>query len=133
MRTIKPLTLFVLKADNGKELDNTIDSFGDVIEEIVLLDNRNLEKAVKKCKTEWYGYVFSDECLEKDLTEALPLYFNQKVFDVIVLLQRQVKGDNIKFYQSPRLFKRKIKLKGMVPLKNNYNFVRALDGFLEMS
>ena len=129
---MNPLTLYIMRSDNGVHCPQSIPSFGGVVENSIHLEDRALSKAVRKCETKWFGYIFSNEFLEIDLAESLPLYFDQEFYDVIILMQRAGKGENVKFYQSPRLFKRNILLKGMVPLHKNFNHVRALDGFLEV-
>lgn len=127
---MKPLTLYIMKSDDGVVHPDSIMSFGDVIEETVYVKDRKLDKTVKGCSTDWFCYIFSNEYIEKELRDALPLYFYQDVYDIIVFMQKAIRGNNIKFYQSPRLFRRNIKLKGMLPCQKNLPHIRALDGFL---
>lgn len=129
---MKPLTLYIMKSDNMVVCPESVVSFGGVVEEVIFLDNRNLEEAVKSCKTRWFGYIFSNEYLQVDLGVELLLYLEQDKFDVIIFMQRLLVDDKFKFLQSPRLFKREIKLKGMYPLTKNFTHIRALDGFVEI-
>ena len=130
---MKPLTLYIMVADkNHLPLGTIQDSVGDVVETYVLLNHRNLAEFVKDCETDWYMYLFDNEYLSKELTDALPVLMKSN-FDVWVMFEKQNIGDDkYRYGRSPRLFKKGIELKGMVPLKLNELIVeKVLDGFVE--
>ena len=130
---MKPLTLYIMVADkNHLPLHIITDSVGDMVETYVLFDHRNLAEFAKDCKTDWYMYLFDNEYLSKELTDALPVLMESD-FDVWVMFEKQNIGDGkYRYGRSPRLFKKGVELKGMVPLKLNELLVeKVLDGFVE--
>jgi len=131
---MKPLTVYIMPADKNEiPLAKIMESFGDVVEEFVLMPNRDLSESVKRCQTEWYMYVFSNEYLSEELMEALPLLMDQNDYEVFVIYEREtINKVERKYGQSPRLFKSHIELNGMMPVLSDENVLqRAIDGFLE--
>ena len=133
---MKPLTVYIMDGDKNHlplhTITNSIDSDFKIVEEVCLLPHRNLDKAVKDCRTKWFMYVFDNEYLSVDLSSILPqliLLSN----DVYVFYERELMvGGDYKYGQSPRLFKKGIELNGMSPLNINKLVVqRVLDGFVE--
>ena len=132
---MKPLTVYIMDGDkNHLPLATIMNSFDDYVEEFTLMPNRDLASAVDNCQTDWYMYLFDNETLSEGLRKALPILMESN-FDGWVMLERQTNDEGqIVYGRSPRLFKRDIKLKGMVPLNVDELLVeKVLDGFLEQS
>ena len=133
---MRPLTLYIMTCDVPEAdlpLETIMDSVGDVVETYALLNHRNLAEFAKDCQTDWYMYLFSNEKLDDNLKNVLPLLLESD-FDVWVMFEQKKLKNEIKYGLSPRLFKKGIKLQGMVPiLDDQMSLEKALDGFVEQN
>jgi len=131
---MRPLTLYIMESDNQVyNVPRLVSSFGDVVETIIRVPDRNLAEAVKGCETEWYGYMYSNEFLSEEYVEALPIMLGNNGFDIEAWVLFEKRGEEGKetYGMSPRLFKRNIELQGMLPLvSSKERLQRSLDGFV---
>lgn len=127
------LTLYVFPADSdveAKNFDNTVNSFGFIADEAILVKDRNISELAKQCKTQWFGYIFTDECLSMELAFGLPNFLVSN-YDVIICMRRHF-GNKIS--RSPRFFRNHVQIKdgSMLPIKTgDIQMITALDGFIE--
>lgn len=81
----------------------------------------------------WFGYIYDNEIISKDLQKALPTLFNHEENDFYVFYRKEGPEDKLSVSKSPRIFRRHVQLKAglLVPvnpfLKNEY----ILDGWLK--
>ena len=122
------LTIFIIPADNSIDLQKAVRSVIRVADTVIPLNHRNIEKELFRVKTSWFGYIFSDEYLSVDLQRALPFHLRMNKADCLSIL-RKVTED--KYTQSPRIFRKYVKIDVMQPISSEaYIFDRILDGFV---
>lgn len=131
------LTLFVITCDCAEkhEPDKAIKSFGDIVCIFCKMTHRNIRKEILQnpITTDWYGYLFSDEILDKEAVKALPIFLEQGGFDSLVLMKKEMNNGKPRFTQAPRIFHKSIKLEDNTFLPDNPNeckFERMLDGWI---
>jgi len=127
------VTLYVFPADNdveGKNFENVVNSVGPVVNEAVLVKDRNISEMAKCCETEWFGYIFTDEYIPMPLCMALP-HFLISEFEIVICMRRH---DDRRISRSPRFFRNHVGIVDgtMLPEEGfRYNKITALDGFIE--
>ena len=126
------LTLFILKtSEENKSVKETFQSLEGIDHEGCLV--KNIEEINNSEKnTDWYLVLHDNEYLSVDLKEAVKniLTMNLTIpFDALIFLQKDLVG---KFYQSPRLFKKHVRLKenSLLPEDDSMKMVRILDGWV---
>ncbi len=102
------LTLFAIEADSLQDPERAIESFGDIVEKSHILDGRRIDNI--PVGTDWYGYIYSDEWIDEQLKESLPVFLAAGYFDCLVLFKRVVDQGEPRVFTSPRIFKQSVKL-----------------------
>lgn len=131
------LTLYVITCDHSEkhEPEKAILSFWDIACISCKMTHRNIRKEIRvnPITTDWYGYIFSDEILDKEAGQALPLFLEQGGFDSLVIMKKEMVDGKPRFTQAPRIFYRSVKLKENTFLPENPDeckFERMLDGWI---
>ena len=124
------LTLFILKtSEENKSVKETFQSLEGIDHEGCLV--KNIEEINNSEKnTDWYLVLYDNEYLSVDLKEAVKNILTMDIpFDALIFLQKDLVG---KFYQSPRLFKKHVRLKenSLLPEDDSMKMVRILDGWV---
>lgn len=128
------LTLFILPCDN-KDLhdpERARASFGDIVRFSQTLKNRRLDLE-KHFPTPWYGYIYSDEYLDDQARDALPVFLASNQFDCLVLMKKVLVDGKMKITQAPRIFRKDVRLvEGKHIPKNpqRLRFEKMLDGWV---
>lgn len=82
--------------------------------------------------TDWKMYLYSDEWLQEELSEAIPTFLKMgEMFDFYALYKRYSKE---KFFHAPRIFKSNIPMKTEALMPASFEGLRGetiLNGFLE--
>jgi len=128
------LTLFIFPCDNLDLHDpkRAKSSFGKIVQFSQILENRRLDLE-QHFETPWYGYIFSDEYLDDQAREALPIFLASDQFDCLVLMKKVIINGKIKITQSPRIFRKDIRLMENTHIPENpqrLRFERMLDGWI---
>jgi len=129
------LTLYVLSCDKPElhKPELAIKSFGDTVGVLYQMTHRNIkdEPKVNPITTKWYGYIFSDEMLEEDAMNALPIYLEQGAFESLIIMKKEIIEGVPRITQAPRIFHKSIKLQDNVFLpEGECKFERMLDGWI---
>ena len=127
------LSLYIIPCDNPLENrpEETEKSFGDVVTNTVVLGHRRLYEVDEKINP-YYCYMFSNEVIDEQLRESIPIFLKTGI-DYFVLYRRRLVGDNNSFFISPRIFKAGILLCEDVMLPTNQrklSFIKILDGWI---
>ena len=128
------MTLYIFPCDNP-ELHNperAKASFGNVVQFSRILETRRLDLE-KDFQTPWYGYIFSDEYLDDEVKTALPIFLASDQFDCLVLMKKAMVDGKIKVTQSPRIFRKDVRLMEDTHIPENpqrLRFERMLDGWI---
>ena len=128
---LKPLTLYVFICDPPLKGDITwaVASFGDVVEKHIVLPSRRLD--LERVATPWYGYIFSNEIVDRTARESLPAYFEQKNWECVVMMKKELNGDELIVTQAPRLFRTDVRLQeGLLIPEGDPKAERMLDGWI---
>ena len=128
------LTLYIFKCDNLKLHDpvRAKASFGDVVHFSKTLEGRRLD-LIEQHPTPWYGYIFSDEYLDDEAQKALPIFLASDHFDCLVLMKKVLIDGEMKVTQSPRIFRKDVRLMEGMHIPENpqrLRFERMLDGWI---
>ena len=135
------LTMYILPCDNPERSDfnKSRESLSTVANRIIELDHRNLNQ-IGNHRAKYFGFIFSDEWIDDGIKESIPLYLAQKRpdFDILVLMKKVLENTNgirnDKIFQSPRIFRKDIKIESagnLVPVEpEKYKFMRVLDGWI---
>jgi hypothetical protein len=81
----------------------------------------------------WFGYIYDDEIISRELRDALPTLLNHEQNNFYVFFKKDGEGESMKVFKSPRVFRNHVQLqKGLlVPvnplLRNRY----ILDGWIK--
>lgn len=131
------LTIYVITCDHPEKHkpEKAIKSFGDIISISCKMSHRNIRKEMQAnpIMTDWYGYIFSDEILDKEAKEALPVFLEQSGFGSLILMKKEMHENKPRFTQAPRIFHKSIILKDNTFLPENPDeckFERMLDGWI---
>jgi hypothetical protein len=124
------LTLFILKTSEGnRSVKETFRSLERIDHESMFVESiEEINNSDKK--TDWYLVLHDNEYLSLDLKEAVKNILTMDIsFDALIFLQKDTDG---KFYQSPRLFKKHVRLKknSLLPEDDSMKMVRILDGWI---
>lgn len=121
-------TLFVIPGDNRLLPDRAIESFGNLVSRSFILPHREIP--FHKVRTEYFGFLYADEYIETRLRCSLVSYFRNPIWTALTLAKMVVVKGEMKFYQSPRIFKRGVILKEDLTPKENCWHIRVIDGFI---
>ena len=129
------LTLYILTCDKPElhEPKKAIKSFGDIECIYCKMKHRNIRSDMKAnpITTKWYGYIFSDEMLEEDAMNALPIYLEQGAFESLIIMKKEIIEGVPRITQAPRIFHRSVKLQDDAFLpEGECKFERMLDGWI---
>jgi len=128
------LTLFVFPCDN-KDLhdpERAKASFGDTVQFSQILEARRLDLE-KDFQTPWYGYIFSDEYLDDQARDALPVFLASDQFDCLILMKKVLVDGEMKVTQAPRIFRKDVRLVENTHIPENpqrLRFEKMLDGWI---
>jgi hypothetical protein len=139
-KPVPSLTLYIIPSDDKKDPKETIKSFEGLATKVVLFDSRELHK-IDEQESEWWCFMFDDEVIDKNLKDYLPVFLKDDSFDCFQLFKRvrvPVEGtkDKVetKFFLSPRVFKKGIKMQeghSYMPVDvENLKSTRVLDGWI---
>ena len=124
------LTLFILKTtEENKSLTSTTASVDDLFDQFAVVENINEINGAFK-KNDWFLVLYDNECLSVDLKEAVKNILTMDIaFDALIFFQ---KDTDDKLYQSPRLFRKHVRLKenSLLPEDDSMKMVRILDGWV---
>ena len=128
------LTLYIFPCDKPPlhDPERAKKSFGSVVQFSCLLEDRRLDLE-KDFQTPWYGYIFSDEFLDELAMRALPVFLASNQFDCLVMMKKTIKNGQLRVFQSPRIFKKDVKLIENLLIPENpqrLRFERMLDGWI---
>jgi len=128
------LTLFVFPCDNPElhDPERAKTSFGNVVQFSQILKSRRLDLE-KDFQTPWYGYIFSDEYLDDMARNALPVFLASDHFDCLVMMKKTLVDGKIKVTQSPRIFRKDVRLMEDTHIPENpqrLRFEKMLDGWV---
>ena len=56
-------------------------------------------------ESRWFGYIYANEWLDEELSEALPVFLQQDYFDYLLLWKKVEHGDKSRYFRMPRLFR----------------------------
>ena len=103
---MKDLTLFIVRVNNEKsDVNKTIDSFGELIDTPIFINNLFELNKVEKY-TNWYGIMYDDEWIQNHLKVALPIFFKECKADAFVIYKKIDK----RMYLCPRFYRKNVKL-----------------------
>jgi len=122
------LTVFLLPAEENKDVRKTIESFiTDNLSVKFILVNNIKEINDSKKETPWYGVFYDNEFLEEKLTEALSTFFILEKADILVVFK--LIKENALFF--PRFYRDWILLKeDLTPLQEGLNHQKILNGWI---
>ena len=125
------LTLFVIKGNGKYDPIKAMVSFGDIVRYTKVLEDRRIDHI--PVDTEWYGYIYSDEWIDKRIKDALPVFLKAGYFDCLILMKKQLDTGKLRAFKAPRIFRREVKLeKNMLIPKHpkRLTFETLLDGWI---
>jgi signal peptidase I len=118
---------------SGKDPDENrlLNSFGDIVLHVkktqpgTALPDPGVD-------TDWYMVLYDNEYLGKGLAVALPTFLAHVEFDYFTMYKRTGTEGNMKYYMSPRLYQKRIRLNGesLVPVGHNLQATAILDGYI---
>jgi len=133
------LTLYLLPCDNPKlhNPERARESFGDVVRFTRTLKSRRLDLE-RHFPTIWYGYIFSDEYLDDQVRDALPIFLASDQFDALILMKKELidgceDACAVRVTQAPRIFRKHVRLEEGKHIPRDPHlliFERLLDGWI---
>lgn len=124
------MTIYVVPTANSN-LGCLLESVKTLDPEIVFLKEHNYSKVPN---TRWKLFLYDDEYLSEELSEALPKYFENGQYWDFLSMYKKIEDINERriYSMSPRLFKSQIQIRTdcIMPIDDNLQYETILDGFI---
>ena len=130
------VTLFIVPGSGISKPNSAIRSWGNMLAAVHYAPNRKIH--VDKVNSTHFAYMYDDEFLSFQLRRALPVYFMNPYWDMLILYRlMDQKLNGIKYFKSPRIFKGPWGMGGeihlnefLTPIEKGINKETVLDGFI---
>lgn len=126
------LTLYVMTSGKDPDEPRLLNSFGQNVALRVVKTEPGTALPDPGINTDWYMVLYDNEYIGKALADALPVFMTHSEFDYLTMYKRAGTEGNMRYFMSPRLYKKDIKLTGesLVPVGHNLQATAILDGYI---